>query len=92
MNEHSPCSPLLLSAPTRRPATLGPPKYSGSTHTLHTAHNHPPSHDTSYVFAPTFCQYTSRREYMAKVPQSASQHSSLDTYHLPSLLHHPLHL
>ena len=39
MDRHSPSSPLLLSAPTRRPTSLGPPDYGGSKYPIHTAPN-----------------------------------------------------
>ena len=74
MVRHSPCSPPLLSAPPRRPASLGPPDYSGTTHPIHTAPNDSRLHDTSSVSAP-HVQYMSRREYIPSIPQSASQPS-----------------
>ena len=96
MDGNSRCSPLVLSAPTRQPAPLGPPDYSGRPHAGHTAHNAP------FFTRPKPCitsnlHSTSRRAYMTKVPFFASQHhrGPLDTYSIPiplSILLHTGHL
>jgi len=87
MEGHSLCSPPLLTTPTQRPATLDPPAYSGSTHTVHTASNDPlfTRHEPSIA---SVLPYTPRRAYLTQFLFSASQHSvcSLTTFPSPNPL------